>query len=84
MFENAHIEVDLITTERQFHARDYVAETSLAGQYYAVVICGGDGILHEVVNAMQKKAPEERVPIGLLPGGSSDGMAVSVLTESGL
>ena len=33
---------------------------------------------------MQKKPSEERIPIGVLPGGSSNAMTAAVINESGL
>ena len=84
IFERAHMEVEMILMERRNQARDHVAETHLIGNYFAVVICGRDGTIHEVVNAMHQKPPEERIPIGVLPGGSSNVMVLSLLDFAGL
>lgn len=41
------------------------------------VVIGGDGTLFQCVNGMLQRAPEHRVPLGLIPGGSGN----SVLTD---
>jgi diacylglycerol kinase family enzyme len=37
-------------TNRRFHAKEYVRETSDLSQFDGIVVVGGDGLLYEVIN----------------------------------
>jgi len=38
----------------------------------ALVISGGDGTIHEVVNGMMMRDDKKKVPVALLPNGSGN------------
>ena len=40
--------------------------------YSAVIAAGGDGTLFEVVNALMRVRPEQRLPLGILPVGTGN------------
>lgn len=56
-------------------------------QYQGVLCCSGDGIVHEVINAMFHREDKEEfinsVPVGVIPGGSANGYAKSLCEASG-
>lgn len=78
-FNAKGIKVTIKFTERNGHA------TSLAfSSPYAPgkIICGlgGDGTMHEIINGIMQRKPQEQMPVGLLPGGTGN----SFLEDMGL
>jgi diacylglycerol kinase family enzyme len=41
-------------------------------QYSALVACGGDGTIFEVINAMLLRKDRKRLPVCFLPNGSGN------------
>ena len=41
-------------------------------KFSAILAVGGDGIIHEVINGMMRRADKRKVPIGLIPNGSGN------------
>uniref|UniRef100_H3DJG6 Sphingosine kinase 1 n=1 Tax=Tetraodon nigroviridis TaxID=99883 RepID=H3DJG6_TETNG len=71
--------------EHQNHARELLREVDLS-RWDAVVIMSGDGLLFEVINGLLERADWEtaiRTPLGILPGGSGNGLAASIHHYSG-
>ncbi len=66
--------VDRIQTRYAGHATDLVAEADLEA-FDGVIAAGGDGTLFEVLNGLYRKAPGERVPLGLVPAGTGNAFA---------
>ena len=56
-------------------------------EWHCLVTVSGDGLIHEVVNGLMNREDQaywkNPVPIGVLPGGTSDGLGKTVVTESG-
>jgi sphingosine kinase len=56
-------------------------------QYQGILCCSGDGIVHEVINALFSREDKdyclEHVVLGVIPGGSSNGLAKALCEESG-
>ncbi|GAB4277100.1 MAG: hypothetical protein Fur0025_02770 [Oscillatoriaceae cyanobacterium] len=51
-----------------------------------LVIVGGDGTIHEVINALANDADEraiQKIPFGVIPGGTGNGLCQSLLAISG-
>ena len=46
----------------------------------------GDGLVHEIVNGLMNRADQayqkNPIPLGVLPGGTSDGLGKSILEEA--
>lgn len=90
MLRAARIQFDLLVTERRGHARELAAglrDGTAARRYDAVVVLGGDGFVHEVVNGLttgcgrdvgKARAALQRLPILALPGGTSNGLVASL------
>ena len=76
----------MVVTSAQNEARELVRdETELLFKYRSVVIGSGDGMLYEVVQGLMDRPDAEKViqsvRLGILPFGSGNGLACSVLTE---
>jgi len=79
IFDSSGIELSVIMTAFPGHARELAAELELA-DYDGLLILGGDGTFHEVVNGMLDRQDGMTFPIGLIPGGSGN----SVVHDLGL
>lgn len=64
------IEVTLRFTEFSGHASELTKEYGDRDKFDAIVIVGGDGTVHEVVNALMEKSLENRPILIILPGGT--------------
>ncbi|XP_024519675.1 sphingosine kinase 2 [Selaginella moellendorffii] len=81
----ARIEVTKKVTQFQLHARDMAKSMNIA-QYDGVICVSGDGILVEVLNGLLERpdwARAIKMPIGVVPAGSGNGMAKSLLDAAG-
>lgn len=72
------VRLDLVETQRAGHANELVGGIK-PGQYAAVVCISGDGMLHEAVQSIMKVPKAERTPLAILPGGTSNGMCMSLV-----
>lgn len=81
MLKLAGIVSDLFVTQYPKHATAIINKVPNLRSYDAMVAIGGDGILNEVVNgALTRSDWEEviKVPLGILPAGSGNGVAASL------
>lgn len=67
---------DVTPLIHSFVPRDWARE-SARYPYDLVVISGGDGTLHECINAVMEMPESLRIPIGYIPMGSTNDFAVS-------
>ena len=53
-------------------------------EYSGILCCSGDGIVHEVVNALYHRNDDSisHTILGVIPGGSSNGLAKTLCEES--
>ena len=73
----------LVSVQQTKRSGDAVCIASEQGRDFDLVVChGGDGTLNETVNGIMRLAPEERPPIGYLPGGSTNDFAASLSIPS--
>jgi hypothetical protein len=76
----------LVITQRADHAKDMVAEADNLDEYTALVAIGGDGLLYEIVQGMASRSDYialfRSLPLGIINGGSGNGLAKSVMHES--
>ena len=68
-FARRKIDFEIVHTERQRHAADLVRERG--PEFEAIIAVGGDGTLHEVVQALDL----DRHRLGLVPRGSGNDFA---------
>lgn len=72
--------IDETVTERPKHASDIAR--SLPLEFDAIVICSGDGILHEIYNGFAEHDDPIRafsIPIAPVPTGSANGTCLNLL-----
>ncbi|XVF27722.1 hypothetical protein REPUB_Repub14bG0133100 [Reevesia pubescens] len=83
--EDADIRINVIETKHQLHAKE-VAKTLDLSKYDGIVCVSGDGILVEVVNGLLERedwSAAIKMPIGMVPAGTSNGMVKSLLDAAG-
>ncbi|MBN1927453.1 MAG: diacylglycerol kinase family lipid kinase [Prolixibacteraceae bacterium] len=71
IFNERLVDLDIIETKYQGHARELANTISYDG-YDALCVIGGDGTMHEIVNGMLKRDDKKKLPIGLIPGGTGN------------
>lgn len=85
IFVLANIDIELILTQHRNHAYEIVYGLDKT-KYNGVVTCSGDGIMHEIINAIMNRQDKDdflqKVPVGCLPGGTSNALSEVVRVES--
>lgn len=77
IFEAADVTLEVQETEFPGHAKEIAHDIDLRGLDGFCAI-GGDGTLHESMNGMLARDPQDRVPIGLIPGGTGNAFLETV------
>lgn len=81
VFVEAELSYDLHVTKYANYAKEFMRSRSM-DNWRGVVVVGGDGIYYEVLNGIMQrqdwKEVLERLPIGIIPCGSGNGLAKSV------
>ena len=70
-FEKERIELNILKTEYSRHAEQY-ANTLEFKNYDGMCAIGGDGTMFELINGMLKREDKEKIPIGLIAGGTGN------------
>ena len=65
------IQFDLYETEGQNSALRK-ASTLDVKNYSAILVAGGDGTIHEVVNGLMAREDRKKLPLGLIPKGTGN------------
>ena len=65
------ISFDSFETKHKGHAVNFIKGIDLK-PYYGIIIIGGDGTFHEVVNGFMLRKDNIKIPIGIVPGGSGN------------
>lgn len=85
IFDLGNIEVEVFRTQYYKHAYEHTLTLDIE-QYNGIICCSGDGIVHEVINAIFHRPDgdkfNKKIPVGVIPGGSSNGFAKSICEES--
>lgn len=85
LFKAAGITYTMRETQFQRHAQEMAKSFDLS-QFDGVVCVSGDGVLVEVLNGLLERSDWERaikIPLGIIPAGTSNGMAKSLLNHVG-
>ena len=70
-FMRSDIEIEVIKTCYSRHAEIIAKEFDIT-KYNGLVIIGGDGTFHEVINGMLNRGDQKKIPIGIIPAGSGN------------
>ena len=73
LFKKASIELNILKTEYSGHAEVYANTIEYLG-YDGICAIGGDGTMSELINGMLKRKDGEKLPIGLIPGGTGNSL----------
>ena len=49
-----------------------LAQTLNISNYDGIIMIGGDGTFHEIVNGMMNRKDNARIPVGIIPGGTGN------------
>ena len=71
VFEAGGLELDVIGSTFAGHIRELAHQLDFDG-YDGIIVIGGDGTMHEVVNGMLTRKDKKQLPIGLIPGGTGN------------
>ena len=71
IFEASGAELFIIETTFAGHAKELANQLNFS-KYDGFIAIGGDGTLHEVVNGMLTRNDDQKIPIGIIPGGSGN------------
>jgi len=87
MFRDAGIECTVIKTEYSGHASKLCNESNDLLEFDGIVIVSGDGLLFEVIQGLMSRPDWAKVvktvALGVIPGGSGNGLAISLADASG-
>ncbi len=71
--------VEVVVTQRQLHALEYIRDHRSLDSLAAVLILSGDGLVHEVINGVYARPNWSQemanIPIGVVPVGSGNALA---------
>ena len=71
ILDAANIDLTIIETTYAGHANELAHQLDFDG-YDGMIVIGGDGTMHEVVNGMLTRPDKKQLPIGLIPGGTGN------------
>lgn len=77
VFTNANTNVTVLHTEYAGHAFDFANTLDFAG-YDGLCAIGGDGTMYELINGMLKREDKNKIPIGLITGGTGNSFMYDV------
>uniref|UniRef100_I1KQP6 sphingosine kinase n=1 Tax=Glycine max TaxID=3847 RepID=I1KQP6_SOYBN len=85
LLEDAQVQLTVQETKHQLHAKQVVQSLDFS-KYDGIVCVSGDGILVEVVNGLLQRQDWDtaiKMPLGVVPAGTGNGMAKSLLDSVG-
>jgi sphingosine kinase len=85
LLDRSYLEYSVRETISSQDLQDFVSNLNLA-EVDGLIIVGGDGTVHDAIAGLMKHSDWEKaikLPLGIIPGGTGNGLAKSVLTASG-
>lgn len=89
-FLDSHkINHEVFVTTADFRIKNYLESKSTSEllRFRAIVLISGDGLVYDLVNAIKARADWQQVmtlPIGIIPTGSGNGLAHTLIGHSGV
>ena len=87
LLQEAGVSATLVITEKEGHATELVQSIAVE-DWDGLIIVSGDGLLYEVINGIMLRPDRAHVlnslPIGVVPGGSGNGIAATLCYEESL
>ena len=77
VFFNSEIELTVLHTKYAGHSFDFANTLDFDG-YDGLCAIGGDGTMYEIINGMLKRDDEQKIPIGLITGGTGNSFMYDV------
>ena len=71
LFDSSNVKLNIIETNFSGHAKDLANQLDYTN-YDGLIIIGGDGTIHEVLNGILSRKKKSDIPIGIIPGGSGN------------
>ena len=71
VFESVGAELTIINTTHSGHAKELAESLDLNG-FDGICPIGGDGTMHEIINGMMSRKDNNKIPIGLITGGTGN------------
>ena len=71
VLEAANVDLTIIETAFAGHGNELAHQLDFDG-YDGMIVIGGDGTMHEVVNGLLTRPDKKQLPIGLIPGGTGN------------
>ena len=71
IFKNANVNLIIKKTEYAGHAYDFAKSLDF-NNVDGICAIGGDGTLYELINGMLKREDENKIPVGLITGGTGN------------
>ena len=77
VFSSSDTNIEVLHTEYAGHAFDFANTLDFAG-YDGLCAIGGDGTMYEIINGMLKREDKQKIPIGLITGGTGNSFMYDV------
>lgn len=85
VWEKSNINLTVTETKNPQHAQEII-QAIATEKLDGIVVIGGDGTIHEVINGLMKRSDWEQAiltPIGVIPAGTGNGLCKTILDLSG-
>ncbi len=70
-FERHQFHLEIYETHYPHHGADLVRDFDL-DRFEGILVVGGDGSIHDIVNGLMSRKDNRRIPIGILPAGTGN------------
>jgi len=71
------LKYELKPTQKAFDTYMFAHDIDL-DLYSVLVVCGGDGSIHEVINGMLARDDGKKIPVAVLPNGTGNDFCASI------
>lgn len=83
---DSKVTYEILQTEKAGHAKHHLQNLDFS-DFDGVVSVSGDGLFHEIVNGLMGRTDwehlKQKISLGIIPGGTSNGLVKSLLDLQG-